>query len=108
MKSKKEKPQRGTTDGEQSSDSTPRVGSIASRGELKQFLQTLRDRVGDGQASPIHVMTALNHVMHTPELCPLLDDESKEIARDLWLRLKQSGLQMHTPPLLFSDGGGSR
>ena len=27
--------------------------------------------------------------------------ENKEIARDVWLRLKQAGLQLRNPPILF-------
>ena len=107
MKTKKDRNSKDKSEAERSApfDGEGQIGSISTKAELKQFLVNLRDRVVEEQAAPIHILTALNHIMHTPTVHPLLDGESKEVARDLWLRLKQAGVNIHTPPMLFGEDG---
>jgi hypothetical protein len=76
-------------------------GRISSKAELKTFLNSIRDKVTEGVAAPIYAMSAMNFVLTIPDIYSLLDNENKEIARDIWLRLKQSGLQIRMPGLLF-------
>lgn len=71
--------------------------------EVKKFLTSLRDRMAEQTAAPIFAVSALNHLLNLPKIYQLLDNESKEVARDVWLRLKQSGLQLRNPPILFGD-----
>lgn len=84
---------------------------IKTKAHLKAFLNNIRDRIADNGAAPIYAMSAMNHVMTLPVVYDLLDNENKEIARDIWLRIKQSGLQVRMPSLLFSqdeiDAGAS-
>lgn len=75
---------------------------IKTKAHLKAFLNNIRDRITDNGAAPIYAMSAMNHVMTLPVIYDLLDNENKEIARDIWLRIKQSGLQVRMPSLLFS------
>lgn len=72
-----------------------------SAADLKTFLTAVRDKMTDDVAPPIYVLSALNHVMNLPKIYELLDNDNKEIARDIWLRLKQAGVQVKNPPLLF-------
>lgn len=81
-------------------------GKIASSADLKAFLQNILDRLKEDVASPIYIAGAMNHVLSLPDIYTLLDNENRELARDLWLRLKQAGLQLRNPPLLFSEGDG--
>ena len=83
------------------SDAAIDLCKISNRAELKNFLIGIRDKMTEEQSSPIYSVVAMNHVMNTPELCDFMDDEIKEIARDIWLRIKQSGLQLRNPPMLF-------
>ena len=76
---------------------------ISSKSELKNFLQILRDRMTDRTAAPIYAVSAMNHVLTLPKIYDLLDNENKEVARDIWLRIRQSGMQVKNPPLLFGD-----
>jgi len=76
---------------------------ISSKAELKNFLQVLRDRMAERAAAPIYAVSAMNHVLTLPKVYDLLDNENKEIARDIWLRIKQSGMQVKNPPMLFGD-----
>lgn len=77
--------------------------SITTKDELKSFLVTLRDKMTEQTAAPIYAISALNYVLNLPSIYTLLDNETKEIARDIWLRLKQSGAHLRNPPLLFGD-----
>ncbi len=76
-------------------------GKIATKVDLKGFLMGIRDKMTDGSAAPIYVMTAMNHLLNSPDIFALIDNENKEIARDIWLRLKQSGMQIRAPGMLF-------
>ncbi len=80
-------------------DSSP---VISSKTELKSFLQLIKERMDEESAAPIYVVTAMNHALNTPDVYQFLDPENKELARDIWLRVVQSGLHVRVPPLLFS------
>lgn len=76
-------------------------GAISTKEELKTFLLGIRDRMTDQSAAPIYAVSAVNYALNLPAIYTLLDNENKEIARDIWLRIKQSGMQLRNPPLLF-------
>ena len=74
---------------------------LKSAEELRAFLRDILDKTADGTSAPIYSMTAINYVMNLPNVYDLLDQENKELARDIWLHLKQAGLQLREPTLLF-------
>ena len=76
-------------------------GTIANKADLKKFLQDVRDKMADGSAPPVYALTAMNYVLNLQDIYSLLSDQSKELARDIWLRLRQSGVKLKNPPLLF-------
>ncbi len=78
-------------------DKTP----IKSKADLKAFLLNVRDKLADETAAPIYAVSALNCVMSDPGVYALLNKENKELARDIWLRIKQAGFHMENPRLLF-------
>ena len=97
MKTKKE----GKTKvGKTSSTSEPLV-EIQTKEELKTYLLAIRDKLRDSIAAPVYALTAINHALNLPNIYDLLDGENKELARDIWLRIRQSGMQVKNPPLLF-------
>ncbi|RIL09523.1 MAG: hypothetical protein DCC75_06325 [Proteobacteria bacterium] len=77
--------------------------TIRSKAELKVFLQNVRDKMAERSAAPVFALSAMNHILNLPEIYSLMDNENKEIARDVWLRLRQGGLQLRNPPLLFAE-----
>ena len=81
-------------------------GKIASAADLKNFLQTILDKLKEESAASIYAASAMNFVLNLPQVYEFLSNENRELARDIWLRLKQSGLQLRNPPLLFSEGDG--
>jgi hypothetical protein len=87
------------------------TSQLTTADELKNFLNGIRDKMSEGSAAPIYAMTAMNYIMNEPAIYKLLTEENKEIARDIWLRLKHAGIQLKNPPLLFgtealADGPG--
>lgn len=80
-------------------DSSP---IISSKSELKTFLTSIKERMDDESAAPIYVVTAMNYALNTPDVYQFLDQDNKELARDIWLRVIQSGLHVRVPSLLFS------
>lgn len=76
---------------------------ISNSDELKTLLLNIRDKMSDGSGAPIYSLSAINHVLCLPNIYTLLNDENKELARDIWLRLKSSGMQLKSPPILFGD-----
>jgi hypothetical protein len=79
------------------------AGELKSKEDLKGFLLTIRDRMQDDGLAAIHALSALNFVLNGPDVYRLMDNEGKEIARDIFLRIKQAGLQLRNPSLLFQE-----
>jgi hypothetical protein len=75
---------------------------ISSKAELKAFLTLVKERIEDESAAPIYAASAMNYAINHEKIYDFLDAENKEIARDVWLRIAQSGLRVRVPPLLFS------
>ncbi len=86
----------------QGNSESANFGTLQNKADLNSFLLGLRDKMTDESAAAFFVASAMNHVLSLPNIYELLSKENKEVARDIWLRLKQSGLQLRTPPLLFS------
>ena len=70
------------------------VGDILSESDLKSFLLNIRDKMAEQTAAPVYAVSALNQILISPELSKLLNEENKELSRDIWLRIKQSGFQL--------------
>lgn len=79
------------------------IQGFASTAELKTFLLSVRDRMSEDAAAHIFAATAMKHVLSLSNIYDLFDEETKEIARDIWLRIKQSGMHLKSPPFLFSE-----
>ena len=78
-------------------------GKITTSADLKIFLQTILDKMKDENTAAIYAVSAMNYVLNIPQVYELLSNENRELARDIWLRIKQSGIHLKNPPLLFSE-----
>jgi len=74
---------------------------IRTKKELAEFLEKIAENVIDQDKSYIHSMLALDRVFRQPNAEKLLDENLKEQARDLWLQIKSTGIQITDPPILF-------
>ena len=78
-------------------------GKLSNKAELNAFLNAVRDKLADDAAAPVHALAAMHFLLRQPGVYEWLDHENKEIARDIWLRLKKAGMQLRCPPMLFSE-----
>lgn len=98
----KSEPQKGEPQkSEPQKSETVEFGKISTSEDLKGFLRNVLDKMSDDQAAPVYSLAVMNHLLNLPDIYTLLDNENKELARDIWLRLKASGVQLRNPPLLF-------
>ena len=77
------------------------VAMITNKAELKNFLLSIKEKLGSHAAPPIHAVTAIQHVFNLPGIYELLDKSNRELAREIWIKLKHGGLQLKNPPMLF-------
>ena len=98
-----EKPTKAKKEGKKITTKIIEAGELKSKEDLKGYLVMIRDRMQDDGLSAIHALSALNFVLTSPDIYRLIDNESKEIARDIFLRIKQTGLQIRNPGLLFQE-----
>ena len=76
---------------------------ISSKNDLRQFLTALRTRMEAREVAPVYVCNAMQHVFNLPDVDSLFDQENREIARAIWMKLKQAGVQLANPPMLFPE-----
>lgn len=79
------------------------VEEIKSVGELKEFLLSIKSQLNEKTAPPIYALTAMNFVFNQAQIYELLDNDNRELAREIWLALQHSGLHLRKPPLLFTE-----
>ncbi len=85
----------------QSSEKAEGITQISKPEELKALLMNIRDKMSEGVGAPIFAVSAMNYALCRPNIYTLLNDENKELARDVWLRIKSAGLHVKSPPMLF-------
>ena len=72
-----------------------------SKEELQKTLEIIASSVVTSQSSYIQSMILLDHMLRLPNAREIFDAELKEQARDLWVKMKSTGLQLNDPPILF-------
>jgi hypothetical protein len=72
-----------------------------SKEELQKTLEIIASSVVSSQSSYIQSMILLDHMLRLPNAREIFDSELKEQARDLWVKMKSTGLQLNDPPILF-------
>ncbi len=80
---------------------------IYTKKELAAFVTEIAGKVVDKEPAYLHSMLAMNHILRQPNLHELLDADLKEQLKDVWLKLKTTGLQLQDPPILFGIPEGS-
>lgn len=79
------------------------VEEIKSVSELKEFLLSIKNQLNEKVAPPIYALTAMNYIFNQEKVYDLFDNDNRELAREIWLALQQSGLHLRKPPLLFAE-----
>lgn len=79
------------------------LDKLESKEDLKNFLLMVTRLMDENQAPPVYVLNLMNHLLTLPEAYELFDEENKELSRAIWLRMKQFGMQVKNPPMLFGQ-----
>ncbi len=74
---------------------------ISTKKDVQEVLDTVARRLLESHTSHLHSTLMLNTVLRLPNASELLDEKLKAQAKDLWTKLKSTGLQLVDPPLLF-------
>ena len=76
---------------------------ISTKNELKTFLAEIKEKLADKKAAPVYVASSLQYVFTLSNIDELMDKANIETAREIWLKLKEAGMQLHNPPILFPE-----
>lgn len=79
------------------------ITEITSAEDLKRFLTVIRDKMADDSSAPIYSAAVMNYLFNSPSTFSFFTSEVKEVAQEVWIKLKAKGLQVRNPPLLFGD-----
>jgi len=77
---------------------------ISTKADLKVFLTDVRNKLLKNESAAIFAMAAMKQVLTLDEVYELLEQDTKEILQEIWVKLSQSGFHLRRPPLLFGDG----
>ena len=77
------------------------VTQLCSKEEIQAYLTELEKRVIESEGSYLHSILALDKLLRLPNAEEVIDEQMKSQMRDLWIKLKSSGIKLADPPLLF-------
>ncbi len=73
-----------------------------TREDIVAFLNEISQNIVASSSSYFHSMLALNTLLRLPHARTVFDKELVDQARDLWVKLRSTGLHLTDPPLLFA------
>ena len=71
--------------------------------DVQAFLDEMSKQISEGKSAYVHSMLALNRVITLPNANELFTEDLKAQAKELWLKVKATGLQLGEPPFLFGQ-----
>ena len=77
------------------------TAQVSTKKDVQDILESVSRRLMESHTSHLHSILMLNTVLRLPNASELLDEKLKAQAKDLWTKLKGTGLQLVDPPLLF-------
>ncbi len=106
MAEKKERKSEVKKDESLTKDSTAKdkgagADGLYTREDVKRFVSDISKRILESNSGYLHSLITLNTLLRLPNAEDLLDVELKNQLRDLWTKLKSTGLQITDPPILF-------
>ena len=75
--------------------------AISTKAELKTFLLSLKEKMDDESCPSIYGLSSINYVLNLTNIYEIFDNENKEIAKEIWLKLKQAGWHINDAPMIF-------
>ena len=69
--------------------------------EVMAFVKDIELKLVGGTAANLHSVVAINRIMRASNINELLDSDLKERIKDIWIKLKSTGIQLLDPPIIF-------
>jgi hypothetical protein len=76
---------------------------IYTRSEVREILDAIAHKIIESNTVYMHSMLLINKLLRLPNAREIFDADLKQLARDLWIKMKSTGLQLNDPPLLFAE-----
>lgn len=76
---------------------------VYTKKEVQTFISEISQKVIEPNTSHLHSVLAINHLLRQSNMPELLDNDLKEQLKDLWIKLKSTGVQLNDPPLIFDS-----
>ncbi len=74
---------------------------INTKKDLESYLKEIRESLKNKTASSVYALSAIKFALNLENIYEILDQNNKELAREIWMDLKKEGIQVENPPLLF-------
>ena len=84
-----------------SSPSAVKTGTSVSRQALADFIADISSKSISPNESLLHCAVAINQILTNADTSLLLDEDLKNQLKDVWLKLKNTGVDLVDPPGLF-------
>ena len=72
-----------------------------SKDDVAAFLVDIEKTVLERDGADMSSLVAINHLLNLPNAETLFDEGLKTQLKDIWIKLKASGIEVEDPPLLF-------
>lgn len=83
-----------------------KVDEITTSAQLKNLLKEVDADLSTGDTAPVHVAGLINILVNRADSGKIFDKDCKVLARSIWEKLSNSGLQINQPPLFGEDAVG--
>ena len=72
-----------------------------TKDEVVAFVKDIELKLMGNTGANLHSIVALNKIFRASNINELLDSELKERIKDLWIKLKSTGILLVDPPIIF-------
>lgn len=77
------------------------ISIINTKEELASFLEIISRKLDTSDDSYLHSMLALNYILRQQNATVMLDENLKQMAREVWKKIQSAGITLKDPPILF-------
>jgi len=84
-----------------SSENISKTTNSISRQALADFIADISAKSISPNESLLHCAVAINQILTNSETALLLDEDLKSQLKDVWLKLRNTGIDLIDPPALF-------
>lgn len=69
--------------------------------QIVAFIKDIELRLVGNSGANLHSVVGLNRILRASNINQVLDNELKERIKDIWIKLKSTGLLLIDPPIVF-------